>query len=284
MIPSWEFILHKGARKTIGVKELPILINSPWPCEIPSKRTKQISGLHRCPSTQKVASCKRRKQRRFYTSAKQATTLSTKSKATLYQIAPPFLYDLCFHACERKLDFTRFARLIRQSTAGIEAQAGRRRWYDPKLVRNPNVHVASIDDPSCIGKRVNFTQSAFALALTQHPHPSKTSPQQCAATGAGGIYLCDTENKQRALLGAFHDRGTYKQCLDFARETQAAALLGKHLFTACVVLCISATSDPIILASSYSILFYTTSIQTKCSQKSVLILGKLQACYENFSM
>ncbi|KAK7217479.1 hypothetical protein V2G26_005482 [Clonostachys chloroleuca] len=264
MIPSWEFILHKGARKTIGVKELPILINSPWPCEIPSKRTKQISGLHRCPSTQKVASCKRRKQRRFYTSAKQATTLSTKSKATLYQIAPPFLYDLCFHACERKLDFTRFARLIRQSTAGIEAQAGRRRC--------------------CIGKRVNFTQSAFALALTQHPHPSKTSPQQCAATGAGGIYLCDTENKQRALLGAFHDRGTYKQCLDFARETQAAALLGKHLFTACVVLCISATSDPIILASSYSILFYTTSIQTKCSQKSVLILGKLQACYENFSM
>lgn len=185
-------------------------------------------------------------------------------KIQLYQIASPIVTDMHF---SRNADLNGLAARVMQ----IDKQL--RSWFQslPPELKLEELYRQGIKDtpqrarvfmlqalalqlaydnvmillhrPSLSQNIQSSTVASTEDSLSSEPASMATqSPDQTYKTR--GALLTSRDHCWESAIQS-SDLGRYGQCLDYARETHAAAFLGINLFTASMVLCVFALSNPL---------------------------------------
>jgi hypothetical protein len=193
-----------------------------------------------------------------------------KFKIKLYQIASPIVTDVYIH---KNTDLNSLATKV------IKIDVQLRKWFTslPPELKLEQVSKQGIKEPTQDFRLFMLQALALQLAydnvqillhrpfLSQNTQSLATGPSEarnnCEETIATSpLSSCKSSpvrshGTQSALLTSkdycwesaiqSSNLGLYGQCLEHARETHAAAFLGINLFTASMVLCVFALSNPI---------------------------------------
>lgn len=185
-------------------------------------------------------------------------------KIQLYQIASPIVTDMHF---SRNADLTGLAARVMQ----IDKQL--RSWFQslPPELKLEELYRLGIKDTPQRARVFMLQALALQLAydnvmiLLHRPSLSQNIQSSTVASNEGPLSsesmarqleLSDRTYKTKSVLLTSREHcwesaiqssnlGLYGQCLDYARETHAAAFLGINLFTASMVLCVFALSNPL---------------------------------------
>lgn len=193
-----------------------------------------------------------------------------KFKIKMYQIASPIVTDVYFH---KNTDLNSLATKV------IRIDKQLRKWFSslPPELKLEQVSRQGIKEPPQDSRLFMLQALALQLAydnvqiLLHRPFLSQNM-QNLAPGPSGERNTCEdiasTSPLSSCRSPSVHCRGTqsalltskdhcwesaiqssnlglYGQCLEYARETHAAAFLGINLFTASMVLCVFALSNPI---------------------------------------
>lgn len=194
-----------------------------------------------------------------------------KFKIKLYQIASPIVTDFYFH---KNTDLNCLATKV------IRIDKQLRKWFEslPPELKLEQVSRPGIKEPPQESRLFMLQALALQLAydnvqiLLHRPFLSQNMQNLAPGQPGGERNPCEeaiaTSPLSSCRSPSVHSRGTqsalltskdhcwdsaiqssnlglYGQCLEFARETHAAAFLGINLFTASMVLCVFALSNPI---------------------------------------